>query len=973
MSSENNPRSPKRVRLALLGISAIALLAVATASGAQLKHSPHHAKVSRSLASTFVSPVHIGETLEGCRNDGSILLPIAGQFICPDAAYTTGNLGKGWNELDLVPFRITTASGNQGTTTTSYNLTVAGDHVDGGHVGWDVISVPTIDPSSDASCHVSGGATGIGAGLAGGNTDSIFETLSIQQNRNTTCVFNYYMRLALGSHLYSGSSLQAYLFETGDFSGGQKTVSIPVHDILPQSLAKTMAASTSDNQPWMISKNAGAANIPFGDVCSNSFTNTKAVAITVTWTKLAKVGTGQVLLATVIKATNPAARDITVNVTDILYEGTTPTTQVGVTAHSGDIVVPANTANFTVLSDSQTITSTATHFNDVATGSYTDTVANVPIPGTVTAVADAGVNSTGTTNGTASIQDSESITGTGLSFAVATPSSGSFDGYTAGSYVTGPVIWNSGNFTDSGSITFNKTIKLDPAIATSGILSDTATLTGADGFTAHDSASVNISSQSTSTLTIHKTIPNVLTGNETVTFHFHVWSGANDVADPTITFNAGDQNESVDVSGLAQGDYTVKEDTATGWNPQTDQPVTLNSCTGQVTFNNSFTEATSAATKATDPAVDATNSNAPYAQGWTFTLTRPDASTLTGTTDASGHVIWTGGSSTTAPLGLEGTYTISESSQTGWSEVGAVGGGTGTVTGSSTSCSFTVNYPADAGKTFNCTISNQSRGSIRVHKTVNGLALSGSQAFMFEVVSGASVSTIGTLVGSPQTATAGNVGTVNFTGLKPGTPYSLCELMVAGFGPNWPNGFGPFNPADAPNWECIDFSFEPADTVNTPAILFNVDNSHATAGALTIGYWKNHAAATCKKSNGKQADVLGQYLSGITLGAVTFSLTGTWECQGAVQTLSKQTFNGVNRASDPLFNMAAQLLAYYLNINSGAGTCQAASDAAASGQALLGSYGWNGNTYSPTLSSADAATANADAGLLDTYNNNNLC
>ncbi len=67
----------------------------------------------------FTKSVHVGFTLEGCRNDGTIVLPNgSGQFICPDAAYTTGNLGKGWNELDLVPHRLTTTSGNQATVTT---------------------------------------------------------------------------------------------------------------------------------------------------------------------------------------------------------------------------------------------------------------------------------------------------------------------------------------------------------------------------------------------------------------------------------------------------------------------------------------------------------------------------------------------------------------------------------------------------------------------------------------------------------------------------------------------------------------------------------------------------------------------------------------------------------------------------------------------------------------------------------------
>ena len=46
-------------------------------------------------------------------NNGTITLPNgSGQFVCPDAAYTTGNLGKGWNELDLVPFRLRASAGN---------------------------------------------------------------------------------------------------------------------------------------------------------------------------------------------------------------------------------------------------------------------------------------------------------------------------------------------------------------------------------------------------------------------------------------------------------------------------------------------------------------------------------------------------------------------------------------------------------------------------------------------------------------------------------------------------------------------------------------------------------------------------------------------------------------------------------------------------------------------------------------------
>ena len=64
----------------------------------------------------------IAMTIEGCRNDGNPSITPTdtlpgpdGRWVCSDPAplggndnpYTTGNLGKGWNELDLVPFRLT--------------------------------------------------------------------------------------------------------------------------------------------------------------------------------------------------------------------------------------------------------------------------------------------------------------------------------------------------------------------------------------------------------------------------------------------------------------------------------------------------------------------------------------------------------------------------------------------------------------------------------------------------------------------------------------------------------------------------------------------------------------------------------------------------------------------------------------------------------------------------------------------------
>src|SRR5947207_12179564 len=52
---------------------------------------------SAGTAFATADPDSVSFTLQGCRNDGTILLPNgAGKFICPDDAYTTGNLGKNW-------------------------------------------------------------------------------------------------------------------------------------------------------------------------------------------------------------------------------------------------------------------------------------------------------------------------------------------------------------------------------------------------------------------------------------------------------------------------------------------------------------------------------------------------------------------------------------------------------------------------------------------------------------------------------------------------------------------------------------------------------------------------------------------------------------------------------------------------------------------------------------------------------------
>jgi hypothetical protein len=177
-------------------------------------------------------------------------------------------------------------------------------------------------------------------------------------------------------------------------------------------------------------------------------------------------------------------------VTDVLYSGITQTTTLHTsTQHCADI--PANTTQLLFTdSTSGSYGNVGDMLNDVATGSYTDPVTGTAIPGTTTATAQAQFQSGVVSDSTADITDTESITGTGLQFSLDSYSSVIGSSITAPlNYVlktatTGPVDWDSGMQSDTGSVQFNKTIDLAPLTVTTGTLTDTANLVGSSGFTA---------------------------------------------------------------------------------------------------------------------------------------------------------------------------------------------------------------------------------------------------------------------------------------------------------------------------------------------------------------------------------------------------------------------------------------------------------------------------------------------------------
>jgi Prealbumin-like fold domain len=695
-------RTPGRTLLFLL-LAALGTLAVIGGS-ASAAPSPGGDEVAAAVA--FVPSEHVSLTLEGCRNDGTIILPIAGKFVCPDPPYTTGNLGKGWNELDLVPHRLTTQVGNQASATTDYGVSIAADYQRSGRIGYDVISVPVVNTAkSHASCQLVDGGTQSTLGTVddpfGGGTDVvIYRTLAIHQNKGTTCVFDYHERLALGSHLYPGASLQSYLATTSDLSGSKKTVSIPVNEIEPQQLSKDMTATQGSDHVWDITKSPSPASLSFPNTCDPSNPASQGVELKITWTKGPATASGPITVITHVYATNPAARVITIQGSDAIRSGTT----VLDTAPFGPTNVPANTTDFLVLTHQTEVPAGTANLNDVATATYTDLVTQIPIPGSTTATASAPVQVSGPElNQTATINDIESITGSGLKFSTDSVSgaSGAFDsGYIAGTQTVGPVSWTSDSQSGSGSVTFGKTVyAATGSIEPNGQLSDTATLTGSNGFSASAPATVSISADAKASLTIDKTISNVLQGSETATFTFHVKAtndvNAADVASTSISFSAGETNKNAVVSNLTPGVYYVFEDTATGWQPNPDGvkvDLSGSNCSGTASFTNAFNPAAAKAVKVTNPVGSES--------GWEMILSGPGA-------PAGGEKVSTDGSGNAAFTTAlqEGSYTITETVKAGWDQ-----------TGTSGDCSFTVDYPADSGKTFTCTITNTQRGKIVVKK-----------------------------------------------------------------------------------------------------------------------------------------------------------------------------------------------------------------------------------------------------------------
>ena len=707
------------------------------------------------LASTPASatpPDHVANTLQGCKPGTYTLTP---QPHCADGDYTTGNLGKSWNELDLVPYRLTQSAGNAAPANQTYSVAVVLDAVDGNpdRPGYDVISEPILNTAlsntANGNCAITVGSQLTKAPGFGGIEQSIYRILTITQAKNTTCVYDYYGRLAVGAHLFPGSSLHANVANETLTQGGSD-VSIPVKEIAPQAINKTMTAVQDSDFAWTINKGVSPDHLQFGNVCdTTNLDTTLQTDVTITWTKVP--GDAQdIQVHTLVEASNPAARVITVQVTDQLRSGTTV-----LQTHNGIAVdVPANTTGTDVLVYDTTVPAGTTNLNDIAVATYTDKLTGVPVPGNTIATATAAVQGGSVTNGTATITDVETITGAGLSFSVDSVT-GDADALNGASLSgTNPVTWTSGTVSGGGSVVLHKTVTLDPSVgATSGALTDTATVTGSDGFTTSANEQVDLDSTLSGSLTINKSTTVPVDADTTFTFNVTGPGGFDTDVFVTVLKGATTSTTAGTLSNLAAGDYNVEETDSGPFDPAADQQFKIGAganCTATLNFENSFGLASATALKVTDPKGGE--------EGWTFQLYLDNAPAGAGAEDtlvASDETDATG----LADFGQitdEGNYYILELNQAGY------------VSDGGKNCTFTVDYPADANKLFDdCVITNTKNGSITIAKVTSPSPDLTNTSFPFTRSFGPNVS-------------LKNGESSKISDLAPGT-YSAAELTPAGW------------------------------------------------------------------------------------------------------------------------------------------------------------------------------------------------
>jgi len=325
--------------------------------------------VGPATLASAANPVQVQMTLEGCKlPDG------ASSCVYPDD-FTTGSLGKNWAELDLVPHRLTLTN-NDGDQT--FEIRLSADHLLGGVKGYDFITTPT---ASGCTISVLNANQVSPTGVVGGVDKVLTDRLEVQMGAGDTCAISYSERLAIGSHLYSGASLQSQVLNADYSSAGQRTVSIPVNEIAPQEISKIATAFSTPSYTWTVDKTSPTESVNLNScLAAPSEPN---VSYTVSYTRT-KVAGDTLTVSGTITLTNPAHRSLVASVTDTIKLDGTP---VG-GGTLPDVTVPAEGSatipySFSIDNDSGTLSNTASavyHDPDNPDVDLTPLTATVAVP-----------------------------------------------------------------------------------------------------------------------------------------------------------------------------------------------------------------------------------------------------------------------------------------------------------------------------------------------------------------------------------------------------------------------------------------------------------------------------------------------------------------------------------------------------------------------------------------------------------------
>ena len=568
------------------------------------------------LAAVAAGPAGISFNFQGCHGNES-MLPAGDPYVCPTADYVSGNLGKQWRELDLVPMRLTAAANGSAPASQTYQVAVTAAALIGGVPGFDYISLPVLNAASSPSCTApvtapSGGAGATVAPGVGTASTSIYRVLSITQARNTTCIYDYYQRLALGSHAIPGSKLHSDLASVTVSGGVTSLTAIPGAKTNPLSvgkaagsfgLAATLGATQGAGYSWTVSKGSQPAQVGISNTCDPE-SRSQAVDVTVAWTRHLGLQ-GETTVVAQLFATNPSNRSFDVDVVDTLRDASS--TVVG-HHDTGSVPVPANHSHYLVGTSTYSFPAGASaSYSDSAAGTWTDPVTGQALQATSASASATVQTVVASANATAVVTDTTTISGAGLEYAIDSVSlaGGSFGSYVLGTLTTSPVAWTSPQLGGSGSAVFHVTVAASGPAAGSGSLDDLAALLGSGGFGTSSPLSVAVSTGALFGLAIDTTIPDVLTGAQTAAFGYTVTDAHGATIPASITLTAGQTSGSTSVGGLAPGSYTVHESVPAGWKTVADQTVVAASprCSYSVAFANALVpvESTPTPTPGTTP------------------------------------------------------------------------------------------------------------------------------------------------------------------------------------------------------------------------------------------------------------------------------------------------------------------------------------------------------------------------------------